>query len=478
MRRLTCIFALICLWGCAHTPLSVKDLKSAKQIYYVPATPSSWTLSNGMQVFFLQDQELPTVSASLYLRGGTLIEDPASFGAIAAMGSLMREGGAGDLAAQDLDSELDKYSISIGSSFGEEFGQVSLGCLSADLERGFAHFADVVLRPRFEATRLALWKDRARDKLRRRRDDPQTVVGYGFDQLIYPNSNFGRFVVEADLAHINLERIHSAYQRMLKPDGAVLVLSGNLTEERARDLSQQFFGSWSKRGSVLPAFEPPGPAAPPAIYFVEMPLEQSTVILGQRGVPRFTSDHAAIDVFNQLLSGGFGSRLVAEVRERLGLSYSVFGQIIPYVVDGKNLIFLQTQSTKTAEAIQASIGVLKNLQQQPVAKDELDNARRAIENSYIFGFEQPGQIASRAATLLIYGYPEDYDRTYLSKIRAVSAEDVRQVAGSRWDLSKFVMIVVGNQSAYNSLAQAQNDSKSDLKGFALKRVKFDQQLIF
>ncbi len=445
---------------------------------FKPEAPERWQLSNGMTVLFVRDPELPLVRGKLFVRGGALWVPEGPVGAVGAMGDLMRAGGAGELSADALDRELEKLAASVGSSFGAEFGGVGFAGLSSDFERVFSLFADVVLRPRFEHERVSLFKGQALEGIRRRVDDPATVAKISFSQLLYGDSVYGRVVREKDVHAIHREYLVSLHHRLVKPDGAILVVTGDVTRERVAQLVNQHFGSWQPRGAALP----PAPAVShdpkPGIYFIELPFKQATVEFGQLGVSRLSPDWPAIDVFNEVFgSSGFGSRLMNRVRTELGLSYGVSGAISPGPVRGANYVYLQTKAESVAPAIEESLKVLAALQREVPSEEELVEKKAAIRNSFVFNFDSFDHIAIRTAQLELLRYPADYDRSFLDKIGAVTPEEVREVAVRRWSPQSFIFVVVGNSTAYEALKAAVQVPGSPLALFDLKKLGFDSAIV-
>jgi predicted Zn-dependent peptidase len=443
-----------------------------------PTEPTRWTLSNGLQVIFLQDDELPLVKARLLLRGGSLWAADYPLGTTSAMGEGMRAGGAGHLSADALDRELEKLAAGVSSSFSAEFGAVSFACLSSDVERVFGIFADVVMRPRFESDRLDLWKGQALEGIRRRVEDPSTVASIAFTQLVYGDSMYGRVSRSRDISSISRHNLVDLHRYLVRPEGAILVVTGKITEQRVRELAEQHFASWSPRGKSLPPAPTIAHEPKPGIYFVELPFAQASVKFGYLGVPRFTPDYPAIDVFNELFgSGGFGSRLMKRVRTELGLSYGVYGGIAAGRVRGTNYVFVQTKADSTGAAIDESIAVLKKLQTEPPSQAELDEKKLAITNSYVFNFGSKDEIAGRIASHELLEYPKDYDTSYLPKIQGVGPQEVSAVAAQRWDPKKLVIVVVGNEAAYRSLEQERQDLESALSAFDLSKLRFEEMLL-
>ena len=233
------------------------------------------------------------------------------------------------------------------------------------------------------------------------------------------------------------------------------------------------------RGSkLLDRVPPPITNTPkPGIYFIEKPFDQSTILLGHQGVPRHTEDSIEIEVFNHIFGSGLGSRVYKKLRAELGLMYSGHGGIFPGLVKGTNSMSIQTKAESTGQAIIEALNLLEDVQNNPPKPSELVHSQRSIENSYVFEFESVGTMLSRMVTQEIYGYPPDYDEVYIDKIKAVSTKDIQNVARRRWDLSKIVIVVVGNANAYNRLKEIVNEPTSRLAGEIIHIAKFDEQLI-
>lgn len=450
----------------------------AEVLNFKPPVPERWSLSNGLQVIFLRDDELPVVRGSLLIKGGALWAEQYPPGTTSAMGELMRSGGAGRYGSDSLDRELEKLAASVSSSFSKEFGAVSFSCLASDVERVISIFASVVRRPHFEQQKLALWKSQALEGIRRRVEDPTTVASVAFTELVYGDSAYGKITRSTDVSRISRQNISQLYRYLVRPDEAILVVTGAVDKEELARLIQEQFGSWVARGSVLPPAPPVKESAVAGIYFIELPFKQASVEVGHQGVERFTEDYPAIDVFNEAFgSGGFGSRLMQRVRTELGLSYGIYGAIAPGVVRGINYLFLQTKGDSVGPAIRESIEVLKNLQSEPLSPRELSEKKSAIEQSYVFNFSSSDAIAGRTAQQELLRYPERYDETYLPAIEAVSAEDVLRVAKERWQLNDFLVVVVGDAQARASLEREIRREGSPIAGRAIIELRFDESIV-
>lgn len=476
VRAIYVIIVAVVLSACVHRT-GAGAASSMRGDAYSPPPAEEWTLPNGLTVLFLRNPELPMVTGTLYVRGGALWEPADKPGVVSTMGGLMRQGGAGSFTADQLDKKLDQLSAAISSDFGGEFGVMGFDCLSSDLKEVFPIFSQVVLEPRFEAERLSLWRGMALEGIRRRRDDPDTIADISFTQGLFNGTIYGKILGERDVKAISRADLVAMHKDFVRPDGGFLVVSGDVERSELERIIAENLSRWEARGSGFP---PPPPVDAPverAIYFITMPFEQSTVIFGQRGVPRLTPDNLAIEGFNKIFGSlGFGSRLMNRIRSEMGLVYSVSGSIAPGVVQGKNSIYLQTKAQSTGEAIIESLNILKSMQDGPILDQEMTLMKETSVNSFVFKFDSAAELVQRYALLRLLSYPKDYDLKYIPGISALTPEDIQKVARSRWDTSEFVYVVVGNETAYDSLVAARNKEHSPLASVRLIKADFKEQL--
>lgn len=480
MNRIALLISILLLFvSCA--PKAGREMPSRTPSNFSGTTKlqfETWTLANGIKVLYAQDSELPIVQGVLYIPGGSYAEKPDQAYIVEIMGGQMRQGGAGNFGAEQLDIELDKLGASIGSDFDGEFGKISFSCLSADFQQVFSMFSEVVQRPRFEQARLNLWKSQSIDVIRRRVDDADTVARIAEAQLLYQGTPYQPVLDESDVNAVTRDAIVSSYRRYLKPQGAILVVTGKIDRAQLAQQLEASFSGWNAQ--TPPLARPPLIEREPkgGIYFVELPFTQSTVIMTHLGVPRLSPDQYAINVFNFIFGNGmFASKLMQRIRTKLGLAYWINGSIQPAVVKGKNQISFQTKSETTGIAILQSLDVLNGMKSNFVTPAELNEAKDYVQNSFIFNFSSAAQILNRKALIELLSYPADYDKNYVSNVLAVTAEEVREVARKHWDIGKMQIIVVGDKAAYNSLKGAVNNSQELKRLGDVRRVKFDQKLI-
>lgn len=462
MRRITsvCIALVGLVFSGCGSGIPGKFKSPRAPVQYVAQQPQSWTLANGVEVRYIEDRELPVIKAGIYLPGGQMWETAGDLGLTEALGVLWREGGTESLAPDVLDRRLEELAATITTAFGGEFGAASFDCLEGDLDIVSAIFKEVVFKPRFDESRLSLWKGQEIDSIKRRADDPESVVSITGAQLLFKGYRPGMVTTTPDIKRITSSMLRSQYKRFLQPKGAVFAISGAIDFERAKKLAEDLLGDWNSDPDAvpLPELAPIPQESVKGVYFVKGPYTQASILLMQRGVRRLSPDFADIEIFNEIFgASGFSSRLFKTVRTKMGLAYSVYGGIYPGRRSGQNIVMIQTKGESVGLAISGALDVLKGISASGVTATEVADAKRAIINGFVFQLDSTSEVLTRAISQRYSGYPADFDMQYLQAIPEVDQAAVRRVAEQRWNPADLLVVVAGDETAYNSLTQALKD---------------------
>ncbi len=190
----------------------------------------------------------------------------------------------------------------------------------------------------------------------------------------------------------------------------------------------------------------PGPT--PGVYFINKPdVDQSNVQIVGLGTERSNPDAPTITILDEILGGGFGSRLFQTVRTKLGLAYAVGGGVsMPYDHVGGFTVEVMTKSVSTVDATKAAMVVIAGLNTKPFTQEELDRAKDGILNSFIFEYDTKDKVLEEREKLEFYGYPADYLESYKAAIEKVTIADVTAAAKRYIHPEKLAVLVVGNDS--------------------------------
>ncbi len=236
--------------------------------------------------------------------------------------------------------------------------------------------------------------------------------------------------------------MHAAH---FHPDHIVLGLVGDFQRDEALRLVREAFGDWPRgpEPAAVPAFASRPPA--PGVYFVEKnDVTQSNVLIGGLGVVRNSPDYYALEVVNHVLSGSFASRLFSNIRTQKALAYSVFGQVgSEWDYPGLLMVYLSTKTETTGAGIEALLEEARNMTARPPTPEEVEQAREAILNSFVFNADSKRKVLTQQLNLEYFGYPADWLPRYRQGIEGVTVEQVRAAAARYLHPEQFAIMVVG-----------------------------------
>jgi zinc protease len=188
------------------------------------------------------------------------------------------------------------------------------------------------------------------------------------------------------------------------------------------------------------------PAAPATrALLVDKPgAAQAELRVGHAAPERTTSDYFALKVLNTILGGSFTSRLNAILRERMGVTYGAKSR---FQMRRKGGLFGAATAVATeavARSAQVVVEAMARLQDERVDPNELSRAQGYVALGLPRYFETTSDIAVHLREQLLYGLPADYWETYVDRILAITADDVRQAAARHLQPDSCVIAVVAD----------------------------------
>lgn len=408
-------------------------------------------LECGMPVYLLADRELPIVNVTALVRTGSVYEPPAKAGLASLTGSVMRSGGAGGIAPEKMDDELEFMASAVESSMGVDMGTVSMTALTRNLDRTLRIFADVLLHPDFSEKRVDLARKHLVEGLRRQNDDPKEIAEREIVKAIYAGHPLGVVPTFASARGISRQDMVEFHARYYRPDNMILAVSGDFERDALLRELNRIFGKHPAKGSAALAEIPqPRLEFAPEVLFGSKDVNQTVIRMGHLGITKDNPDIYAVRVLDYILGGSFTSRLMMEVRTNQGLAYNVDSRFdVGRLFTGTFIAETETKAESTAKTISLMKEIIGGMTRAPVSEQELKSAREYIVNSFMFGFTSPATIVTQRARLEYYGYRPDYLETYRERIAKVTREDVLAVARKYLRPQAFKLVVVGNAAKFD-----------------------------
>lgn len=444
------IFVLVqpCVAG-SDIPVRPEKLSFPALHFDAPqASELRFDLDNGVPGFIAVDRLLPLVTLRVYFRGGRYLEPTGREGLADLTGSVWRTGGAGDLDAKSLDEELDFLAANLSTGIGGTFGNVTLNLLSKDVDRGIELLMDVILRPRFEQSRLDKAKEDLLAGMKRRNDSTRAIESREWSRLIYGDNYWlNRLPTQSSVDSISREDLISFHKKLIEAGDMVIAVAGDFDRDAMISKLNHTLGQLSRDDNLLPPVPQPEHQTEPAIYLINKPdVNQGRVSLGHLG-PKQPFDHEfEMRVANDILGGGgFTSWILSRVRSDEGLAYSAGSAYsIGTTYPGTFRAFFQSKSATCARAIQLILSLVGKLQHEGVNAEEIATSKNSFIETFPNRFGSAQQTVSVFATDELIHRPSGYWQSYRERVKSVSEDDVRMSASRYLAPDKFIILIVGN----------------------------------
>jgi len=417
---------------------------------FKPQQPKRIALKNGIVLFLQEDHELPFVSGSVLIPGGSRDEDAAKCGLIDIYGQTWRTSGTEKMNGDAMDDLLEAKAAHIETGGDLDSTAVSWESLKADTGQVYDLAMELLFHPKFDQQKLRLAQQQEATGIVRRNDDENQIAGREAAKLVYgPNSPYARQPELSTISKVTVADLQAWHDKSL---GGKLIISINGDFDPAA-MEARLRATFDK----LP---PPKPnpvrhddfAGPkPGVYFVNKEdVNQSNVEIVGLGIDRHNPDVPSVAMMNDVFGGGFASRLFQTVRTRYGLAYAVGGGLsFGWDHPGTFGAMVMPRSEKTVEAVQRTYDVLNSLVTQPFTEEELKRAKDNILNSFLFRYDTKGKVLAERVRLEFYGYPADYLETYKTALEKVTVADLNAAAKKYIHPDKYAVLVVGNKSEIN-----------------------------
>jgi len=462
--RLLRLAALLCASCLVAPPLPAQqDTREAVHalearlppLRFHPPSPRQLQLSNGIQVFLLEDHSVPLLSVNLVGRMGVANLPDSLWAAGWVADGMMRTGGTTTLSPDSVDRLVDFYALSVGLVTGYENSTAFVSGLSRYRDAMLDLLFDLMRNPRDDTARIRERAAQAEESWRRRNDQPGSILDRAWNQVMMGDHPFARSLITPQEAQaLTPERLQLVQHLLYCPQRFVIGVTGDFVERELIAKLESLFRGWRRCGPGLRDIPPLHYAQGPKVVLIDRDVDQSNVRMGQAGgiYVANTPDYFGAQVADFLLGGGggFNSRLLQRVRSDSGFAYDVFSD---WNADTKReRIFAagaEVRAEKTVAALSLIRDVIGSMGTDPVTDRDVRLAQDNETNSFVFRFETPADIVGQQVSYVVDGLPPNWFDLYLRGIQAVSPAQVTGVVQKHLHPDRLVIVVVGKASAFD-----------------------------
>ena len=418
-------------------------------------TPQTTTLPSGVRIITEHVPSVRSVALGFWVRTGSRDESPAQAGLSHFLEHLLFKGTA-RFSSLEIDETFDAMGAELNAGTGKETTSVYSRFLDRHLERAFDVLSDMVLRPSYpdiDSERQVVIEEIAMYE-----DEPQDKVHDVLGAAIFGDHPLGRPVIgRAEVVgSVPVPDIAAYHDARYVPANLVVAAAGSIDHERLVALVDGAVGEGHAAAAV--ADPEPAPALNlPQLRFHAKDTEQYHLCLGAPGLARGDERRFALRVLDTILGGSTSSRLFQEVREKRGLAYAVYSYASQYLDSGQVGLYVGTRPDNVAEAMDVIGSELHRICDEGVTVAELDRARENVKGRTTLSMESTPARMNRLGNSLLTGVPILTLDEVLSRIDAVTIEDVRSLAGELFDPARMSAAGVGaSVDAFRSALDAVN----------------------
>ena len=416
-----------------------------------------WTQPSGVQVFLAPSPAIPMLDVQIDFDAGSR-RDPAAQAGLASVTADMAGKGVAAGAAKGA-SALDENALGeawadLGASFGGSASndRMSFSLRSLTYPDLLAKAVQLAARELGEpAFPPAIWQ-RERETLiaalKEANTRPATLAARAYNTAVYGAHPYGFEMTEATLARIGVADMQTFYRTLIQPCRAKVTLVGAVNRAQADALVTQLFSRLSLAAPAachkLPAVPEVAPLAQPVEKHIAFDSAQAQVLIGQPGYKRDDPDYFALTVGNYILGGGgFVSRLTHEVREKRGLSYSVYSYFAPGLHAGAFTLGLQTRPDQAAQAVQVSRDVLAEFMTHGPTETELKAAKDNLIGGFALRVDSNRKLLDNIANIAWHQLPLDYLDTWTQQVDQITTADIKAAFARKLQPQTMVTVVLG-----------------------------------
>ena len=415
-----------------------------------------WQQPSGAQVWLIEAPGLPIVDVQIDFDAGGR-RDPANQMGLASITASMTGKG---IAARDGQPALDENQLGeawadLGAGFGGSAGadrmSFSLRSLTTPelLQSAVQLAARQLGEPSFPETVWRRDRERIAASIREANTRPATIADRAFDQAVFGSHPYGYETTEATLANIGVQDMRTFYEAHVRPCRAKASVVGAVTRAQADEIVRTLLSRLPPNACApLPPVPDVAQLAAPVERAIPFASAQAHVLIGQPGYERSDPDYFPMLVGNYVLGGGgFVSRLSQEVRQKRGLSYSVYSYFAPGLHAGAFTLGLQTRPDQAAQAVQVSRDVVRRFVAEGPTEAELQAAKDFMVGGFALRLDSNRKLLDNLSGIAWYDLPLDYLDTWTQQVQKVTAAQVKAAFARKLQPERMVTVVVGGDVA-------------------------------
>jgi zinc protease len=418
-----------------------------------PERPVVWPartrrkLANGLEVVLVESHTIPKFTGELYFRSGNA-SVAAKAPALAEITATVVRTGTKLRSSRQIEEDLRRIGADMGTSAGADNSAIAFNGLvefAPDLLKLVAELAQQASFPEEEFERE---RRQMIEGLRIERTTPSFLASERMRRILFGSHPYGTIApTEAQVKEYRLAQLSDFYREHYRPGNALLIAVGDFSSPRMMEQIEGIFGSW--KAADVPA-EPTSPLPSLRgrhVHFVHLAESvQTQVLVANHAITRKHPDWLRLALANSIYGGAFNSRLIMNIREQKGYTYSPRSGVHALRQYGYFSIHAAVRNDVVAATLTEMFYELDRMRSLPVGEDELSDARNYMSGVFSLGLATQDGLAGQLSNVYLHRLAEDYLETFRQRIRSLTAADVLSAARAYFDSAHAQMVIVGDRA--------------------------------
>ena len=404
-------------------------------------------LSNSLEVVLAESHTIPKFHGELFFRSGNAAVADRAPGLAEMTATVVRTGTA-SRPSRRIEEDLRRMGADLGSHAGADTTAISASGLVEFSEGLLELVADLARNASFPAEEFERERRQKIESLRVERTTPGFLASERLRRVLFGEHPYAIIApTEAQVAAFQREQLEDYYRHYYSPANALLIIVGDFSADQMLALAEKIFGNWN---SPEPA-APPSPAPPHysgrRVHLVHLPGSvQTQVLVGNLAITRRDPDWYRVVLANSIYGGAFASRLVINIREQKGYTYSPRSSVNALRQYGYFTVHAAVRNEVAAATLTEMFYEMDRMRSLPVTAEELDSARSYLSGVFSLGTATQDGLLGQLSTMYLDRLPDDYLETYREKIRALTGDDVLAAARRHFDSANEQIVLVGDRA--------------------------------
>ena len=443
----------LCLLAIAGSIVGIAPAVAQKQAppeggppkaFTVPAN-ETYTLPNGLKVTLVPYGIIPKAAISLAVDAGEINERSGRTGVASLTTDLMKEGTEKQTAQQVAEAAA-RMGSTLDIHAGKDQTQLGIDVLQEFAPDAVKLLADVAQHPRLPQSEIDRLKNDALRQIALQNSQPQTIAVVRFRKILYGDHPYAIVVpTEDDIKKLTVQDVKDFYAGNFGSQRAHLYVAGKFDAAAVKKAITESFSSWSKgaaRMENVPVLKPQH-----VLDVTDRPgAPQSTLLVGLPVPPATNPDTVSLIVTNAILGGSFNSRITANIREAKGYTYSPRSELSRRYHDGYWAESADVTTQFTGPSLKEIFFEVTRMQKEPVTEPELKGIQNYLSGIFVIQNSNRSALIGQLENVDFQGLGENYLKTYVSKINAVTPAVVQKMTQDYIKPEEMTIVVVGDKA--------------------------------